>query len=103
MYDCLVVSLPMDRGVYQELRGMQRGIYGLVTPPESDGDMIDYNPMEEMTIWSCYQQDASKVAELMATSFVGKDIKIFNLTEIVSRLPGELKRKTVTKSGILPE
>ncbi len=102
MLDRLVVALNLGEGIYQEFRGLKAPIWGLQTDEIPDsGEEVDH-VLRKVQIWACEQRDVDVVVDRMSAAWVGHEIKVFNLSAITVRLPGELKSKQITKDGILP-
>ena len=104
MYDCLVVVKDLEQGVYQEWRGTRTAIRGLDNIPEvNDPELFSTKELiRKLPIWACMQKDVGAVVEQLSQEWVGYEIKIFNLTQIVTRLVGDLRTKEVSKDGVLP-
>ena len=100
MNTCLVVACDIDRGFYHEIRGISHG-FNVVDVPKVDMDETQ-DLMRDVYVWACHKDDAKAVAEKMSTKHVGSEIKIFNLSAIYTRAPGELKEKVVTTDGVFP-
>lgn len=104
MNDCIVTAVNLDSGLYQEWRGALNAIRSPFIEYVEDSDKFTNEElMRKVPFWTCRQEDVDLVVEKMSQAWVGCEIKVFNMTQSVIRLPGELKRKVVTKDGVLPE
>lgn len=105
----LVVVADTERGqgyTFNPLQGRGRAV-AVTTPEEPIWKNNDFTGDEKLdlrsvTIWSCMEEDVPHVVEELSKEWVGHDIKVFNLIEVHSRIPGELKRKRVEEDGVLP-
>lgn len=100
MNNCIVTVESLDNGLYREWRGMRYPARGVHTPELPDED--EHDPDRKVTTWACMECDVPMVVEEVSKKWVGYEIKIFNLTAISTRLPGELKTKQLTKDGVFP-
>jgi hypothetical protein len=110
MNDCLIVATNIDKGYIMHGHRAQDAITGLVTKDTEEFDTISLDEEDrpgsafgKFKFWACNNADAQKYAESIAKQHIGVDIKIFNLAEIISILPGTLVKKKVTVDGVLPE
>lgn len=101
--DTLIVATPVDTGYYLELRGVHNGLRVVQPPPVSHMEDLDQpGILRSAKIFACAKQDMLAVVEEISKYNVGIDIKVYDLTNQFTRLPGELKSLTVTKDGKLP-
>ena len=97
--DCIVMAVNIGESYYEDWRGVGNGVRA-INPTEIDWDNSKSTRLNE--IWACMKVDVPRVVEEMSKYFVGREIKVFNLTEIHVRVPGELKSKLINNDGILP-
>jgi len=106
MNNCLVTICDPDDGLRQEWRGITNyaRVVSTGAPPDPmawDGDDAQTR-MRKVKMWSCVAADVPIVLERMSKEWVGYELKVFTLTQVATRLPGELKNKQLSKDGILP-
>jgi hypothetical protein len=100
MNNCLVTVADTENGVYiGDWRGLTTAVRTVTSPRPDQGDE-DF--LRSVQTFACQEEDVNVVVTKMSEWHVGRDIKVFNLTQVFSRLPGELKSKVVTKEGIFP-
>lgn len=101
----LVTVLDLERGLYNEWMGFNSAVQALFTETSQDdvGNMTTEKQGRFVEIYACVEADVDAVVDRMSNQWVGYEIKVFNLTKIVTRIPGELRTKTVSKEGVLPE
>lgn len=63
---------------------------------------MDKLDLRRVSAWACNAADVPIIVEELSKEWVGHEIKVFNLVEIHSRIPGELKHKRVEEDGVLP-
>lgn len=101
--DTLIVATPVDTGFYVEIRGARNTVRCVSAPitghPE---DMDQPTLIRTAKIFSCFKVDIATVVEEISKQHVGADIKVYDLTQQFTRIPGELKSLTITKDGKLP-
>lgn len=101
----LITVIDLERGLYNDWVGFNGPVQALFTETSQDdvGNMVTEKQGRFVEIYACIEADVDAVVDRMASQWVGYDIKVFNLTKIVTRIPGELRTKTVSKEGVLPE
>lgn len=103
MKTCIVTVESLDDGIYQEWRGLSENVVGHFERTGWDANEVPHaEMMKRVKTWYCAPQDTTRVVEYMSNHWTGTDIKVFNLTAVSIRLPGDLKHKSVTKDGVLP-
>ena len=107
MNNCLITITDPDTGYAQEIRGLHDFMRAPVFNENTSLDELDMLPMEErfrkVKTWSCREEDVDLVVERMSQQWVGHEIKVFKLFGAFQRLPGELRKKQISKEGVLPE
>jgi hypothetical protein len=106
MNDCLVTVVDVDQGVRGEWRGIHNYARGIATHEDFDGEIEGLSNQEvlrRVKMWSCLEKDVPIVVEQMSQEWVGYEIKVFKLNQVSVRVPGELRKKQLTKDGVLPE
>lgn len=105
----IVTVLGLEQGIYQEWRGCKEDVRGVFTQDGvlSANDLGQNLPNEALIrrveIWTCCEADVPVVVDIMSKQWVGHDIKVFNLAQVHTRQPGEIKSKKVTNDGVFPE
>lgn len=106
MNDCLVTIMDVDQGPRGEWRGMHNYARGQLTGKEFDGDaegLSNQELLRRVKTWACIEADVGIVVEHMSNEWVGHEIKVYKLQQVSVRVPGELRKKQLTKDGVLPE
>lgn len=101
----LITVLDLEEGLYNEWEGFNTPVRSLFTEVSQD-DVVQMPQKKQarfVEMYACVEEDVDAVVDRMAAEWVGYEIKVFNLTKIVTRIPGELRTKTVSKEGVLPE
>ena len=101
----IITVLNLDQGLYNEWGGFNAPVQSLFTEVSQD-DVAQMSQVKQdrfVEIYACTEGDVDAVTNRMAAQWVGHEIKIFNLSKIVTRLPGEMRTKIVSKEGVLPE
>jgi len=106
MNDCLVTVVDVDSGPRGEWRGVHNYARGICTGNDFDAEvegMTNQELLRRVKAWSCLERDVPIVVEQMSQEWVGYEIKVFKMTQVSVRVPGELRKKQLTKDGVLPE
>jgi hypothetical protein len=104
MNTCIVTVEDVEDGIYREWPRAQYPVRGVMTGQSFNYDAISDDDLERrVTMWACQEKDVDVVVNRMSNIWVNREIKVFNLSKISVRLPGELVNKRVTEDGVLPE
>jgi hypothetical protein len=99
----LVVAIDIESGLAHEFAGLRHDqVRAVESSIDSAEGLAHTELMRRVGIWACHEEDVPAVVEVMSRSWVGHEIKIFNLVQIFSRIPGELREKDLTTDGVLP-
>jgi len=107
MIDCIVTVLDpnTEGGTWMEPRGCVEAMKCFTSEDFGDIDFerVDWSRvLRSSKIWMCNYHDRTLLAEALSQEWVGHEIKIFNLSEIITRGVGDIKRKEISKAGVLP-
>jgi len=105
MAKCIVTVANLDNGWHTEFRGCRNPVYGLYS--EFNRSNLEDDPpkndvLRECRYYSCEEEDLSSFVAALSEQWVGYEIKVFNLTKIVTRTAGDLVEKKVSADGVLP-
>ena len=102
MLDTLVSAVAYDQNPTSTFMGMINLMVDGTTYGQSTGHRDNPLPTNQVEQWLCEARDTVIVVDNMSRQFPGREIKVFNLSEVHIRPPGELVSKVVTKDGVLP-
>jgi hypothetical protein len=99
MLSYLLTVVDVENATYIEPEGFRNGSRALVQR-QIDQQVPILGQLETIL---CDKRDLNAAKLHMTRYFPGKELKCFNLIEILQYVPGELKTKKVTKDGVLPD
>lgn len=109
MNDCIVTVMDTEDGKWvqtRHMRDMARMLCSGADYPayedETDGAINMPQRMRKGKIWACQEKDVPAFVEQLSQQWVGQEIKVFKLTSVQIRIPGELREKQLSKDGVLP-
>ena len=104
MLDTIVMVYNNDIGYRMQLRGMANiAIAPMDLPAFNDyGDMASEDALKKAHVWYCDRKDTDKVVEEVSKYWANREIRVYQLTQISTRLPGDMRHKEVSKDGVLP-
>ena len=93
-------------GVYAEWRGCRDRVVAMTdlgVREMQEGHMETRDMMRAYKMWSCKKEDIAQVVDKLSEQWVGYEVKVFALSEVHTRLVGEIKSKEVSKDGVFPK
>jgi hypothetical protein len=99
-HNCLILAVDTNDCFYYEFPGSRADGCRAVEIPEVDWERN--HPEKQQRAWIGDIKDKDAIIEAVSRNFPGEDIKVFNLVEVHTRLPGKLTMKSVSESGVLP-
>ena len=98
--DSLIVISDTEEGRIYSIEG-SRGLLRAVGVEEVDHDM-DIRAKQKQELFVCMAGDVPLAVAELSKYHVGRELKVYTLTQSFTRMPGELKNLIVTKDGKLP-